>query len=302
MFGFLRSRFLSLALLLLVLPGAPLLADYPLELDSTKRPLLNGRISAVNDILLKFRFDSGASQSVLYETAAFQLLLSNTPYETRRVFTGNGYKEYPLVRVKGFEALGLIYDVERTVTLPDPVEKSAVGLLGVDMFQGQIVYLDPGSGRADTLTQAELNKLGLMEVRGRPVAKGSLAIKIDVGGVDIPALVDTGATNTVMNGPAKRLIERHLGDGLKRMDGGLRLVIGPITVKSADNYSISKLRIGAQTVTDFRILQADLPIFTTLGAKNAPAIIMGMDLLGDRAMAFDFKRYRLYLGPPSRAD
>ena len=267
-----------------------------LSFDSTGRPIIVGEIDAVPGLPLSFRFDSGASDSVIYDTTALKLVLGSTPYRSREVYTANGYERRPTYIVGGFSALGASIKVDRTISLRDPADLSAVGLIGVDVFRQKILLLDAKARQARLIKAEELTDFALQEIEGKPVAGGSIAIKVTIGGVDIPALVDTGAEKTIMNSAAIPLIKRHLGEGIRRQDGPMRSIVNNDIAATADPYDLSQIMLGQEVLENVVIYKADLPIFVLLGAKKVPALILGMDLLADRTLAFDFQRFRLFLG------
>lgn len=279
-----------------------------LEFDAYDRPLLTAYLDKAGDQPLIFRFDSAASRTVLYSSSAYLLGLETLSYQTRRVYTATGYRYFPIFETGDLRSLGLVFPLKNTVALSDPEDGSAIGLLGVDVFRDRILKLDFERGKAGILANSsDIDMAKYHEIKGRKVARGFLAVNITISGVDIPAVVDTGASHTVANPAATALIERISPDNQinpkyqkeNKYKRPVRQVTAAGGVLTGSTLKITNARIGSEIITDIDIVSGDLPIFQILGARQAPAMILGMDILGRRNLILDFERYRLYVGHQS---
>ena len=117
------------------------------------------------------------------------------------------------------------------------------------------------------------------------------------------ALIDTGSLYTIANSA----LIAQLGLKLESLQPSPILCAGidgrPMALK---NISIRGLRL-SQAANPFApsesddsgssgspIFAADIPGLSSLGLSNVPMVIIGMDLLCDTQLAYDFKSQRLY--------
>lgn len=259
--------------------------------DNFDRPMVGTVVNGVGP--LPFIIDTGASKSVVYRGLTAMIGLQAIPNQSKRIITATGYKRVLVYPVTDFYVLGRTLKVEETVALPDIIGSDAKGLIGVDMLAGHTLFVDMHSGAAKlTLSDDMRPGDGWTMVQGRPVAYGSLALEINIGGLDVPVIVDTGASDTVINTAGSEAVGRS-ARGIGRetitasISGGRDMVFTALRVP--------EFHVGSFSRTNMRLVVSDIPVFTMLGAKDVPAIILGMDLLGQQPFAIDFKNWRLYL-------
>ena len=114
-----------------------------------------------------------------------------------------------------------------------------------------------------------------------------------IGDVRLPAIVDTGASHSVVNRAAVSLL----------VEGGLfRERPDTVTIMTSAGVELGVIlkidqpkRINETDWQVDELIAADLPIFTLLGARKIPAMVLGMDLLGGKDIAIDFRGWRLFL-------
>lgn len=242
---------------------------------------------------LPFIIDTGASKSVIYRSLTAMLGLEALQNQSKRIITATGYKRVLVYPVQDFYVLGRTLSVTETVALPDIIGSEAKGLIGVDLLAGLQLYMDMENGTA-RLTEPTGAPPGedWVAVQGRPVAYGSLALEVTIGGLDIPVIVDTGASDTVINTAGSEAIGRS-ADGVRRetirasISGGAEMVFTALRVP--------RFKIGSLERQNWRLVVSDVPVFALMGARDVPAIILGMDLLGRQPFAIDFKNWRLYM-------
>lgn len=268
---------------------------YPVLEDQFGRPMVSTHINGKGP--LPFIIDTGASKSVVYRSLTALVNLQAKPNESKRIITATGYKRVLVYPVEDFYVLGRTLNVDETVALPDIIGSDAKGLIGVDMLADLALYLDMAEGKALILSpdRAEERFGHWSKVQGRPVAYGSLALNVTISGVDIPVIVDTGASDTVMNTAGEKAVTR--GD-----NSGITTEIITASISGGQSATFTSLRvpdfkIGSYEAQNMRLVVSDIPIFTLLGAREVPAIILGIDVLEDQPFVIDFKNWRLYLGP-----
>lgn len=247
---------------------------------------------------LPFIIDTGASKSVIYRGLTAMIGLQALPNQSKRILTATGYKRVLVYPVTDFFVLGRTLKVTETVALPDIIGSDAKGLIGVDMLAGLTLYIDMQMGQGD-LSVGPPSGNDWVTVQGRPVAYGSLALEVNIGGLDIPVIVDTGASDTVINTAGSEAIGRS-ATGVRRetitasMSQGKKMAFVALRVPS--------FKIGDFGRTNMRLVVSDLPVFAMLGARDVPAIILGMDLLGQQPFAIDFKNWRLNIKPEQQPE
>lgn len=259
--------------------------------DRFDRPMVNTVVNGMGPF--PFIIDTGASKSVIYRSLTALTRMSAVPNRSRRIITATGYKRVLVYPVTDFYVLGRTLQVDETVALPDIIGSDAKGLIGVDMLAGHTLFMDLQNGEANLeLPTPEGPGEGWIMVQGRPVAYGSLALEVNIGGLDVPVIVDTGASDTVINTAGSEAVARS-ADGIRRetirasISGGREMIFTALRVP--------EFNVGAFQHQNMRLVVSDVPVFTLLGAKDVPAIILGMDLLGEQPFAIDFKNWRLYL-------
>jgi len=281
----------------------------PLRTDASGRPLTVVQMAG-RDLL--FRIDTAAEQSALYQTAAFLLDLETVPLATQRVYTATGARQFLLFNVPSVRVFGRDRPARQWVALPSQGDGSAVGLIGIDMMTGKgdsspntgvakttghILHIRRSQGDIALLSAQDFSSHDMSAVRGFAVARGAVAIDIRIGQLDIPAVIDTGASNTVMTRAAVRQLAHLSPDAAPDMAAAV-----PVTIAAGagslrgQRVTMSAMHIGEHRYSDIQVTVADLPIFTLLGARDAPAMLLGVDILNRGDYAIDFHRRTLWLG------
>jgi len=172
------------------------------------------------------------------------------------------------------------------------------GILGLDVLSQDGFCLDfvrnrlslapdtrPHSAcrRAACEIRVDVMKAGLIEV---PVSS--------LDRVPLPAILDTGAAQTLANSRALAVlggsVEAGETDG-KAMGADSRAV-------TARRAKIPGLRIADITVPRIVIAVADLPVFWSLGFGEGPVLLLGLDIFIGRVLTLDFREGRAFLTDP----
>lgn len=266
---------------------------YPLTMDSYGRLMVGARVNGYG--IYPFIIDTGAGRSIFYRTLTAEIGLEAIPNKSRRVITAAGYKRVQIYPVQDFYVLGQSLGLSETVTLPDISGSEARGLVGVDLLMGRTLLIRPLEMTVNLFENAEtVSAMGWPYEQGRPVAVGSLALEIEVGGITIPVLVDTGASDTVINKAGAETLLRS-GSGIQSERTTAVVARGQNVAR--EKLIISNIAFAERAFSESEIYVADIAIFRLLGAQRVPAIILGMDVLGQQGFAVDFKSWRLYLEP-----
>lgn len=265
---------------------------YLFRLDDYGRIHVNARIDGFGpvDMLL----DTGAARTTVNRSIVYTLGLEPVPWRTVQVRTATGIKVAEQYKIGGVEALGVYLPLGRVPALSNPNAGESWGILGVDLLRGRTLYVgQSGQGLYLLTDTSDFEDLGWSVFHGRPVGRGSLAVDVTIGDLRLPAVIDSGASHTVINVAGHRRLNEAdnfrpwEGPALVQSSGGGQLAM---RVKSPETKYINDTNWSLDT-----LLVADLPIFKTLGAKEVPAMIIGIDLLAEKDFAIDFRGWRLFL-------
>lgn len=183
---------------------------------------------------------------------------------------------------------------------PGPSDRlGADGILGADIIADFAVEMDMPGRRWRMTPRLEAAMLDGLPASAPFTLDDQRAprLTIRINGVEMPAILDTGARGTVVNWAAARAI------GLSPDSPGL---VRASDIRGATHHTVPSVeaRIDALTIGDARvdgrnIRIADLSVFKVLGySLDQPAVILGIDMLADRRFVIDYPGKRLHISPP----
>ncbi|MBL8558850.1 MAG: aspartyl protease family protein [Hyphomonadaceae bacterium] len=242
-----------------------------------------------------FIVDTGANRTVLAPETARRLGLDFSAGEPAVVHGVTGSELAPMARVAELR-IGAI--VRRNVDMPvltSRVHATADGMLGADNLTGTRISVDFRRNRIDisdsraaparpqraTSLPAEM-RFGLLPlVRGR------------VADVQVEAVVDTGAERSIGNSALRAAL---IAQRTRTRADGQTLVFGAVGPHvSADIIWVPRLRIGAGNVTKMPLLFADTHVFRIWRLEEKPALLLGMDVIGQLdAITIDYRLNRVW--------
>ncbi len=173
-----------------------------------------------------------------------------------------------------------------------PGHKSVVP---ANAFDARVIDFDFGHNRIELYDRrpkstgdSVRSRLRYEEIQGLPF------IKVKLNGVTGRALIDTGSSETYVNGAFARLAGARLKPDLTQQLYGADATFTGVSVVSA-----RRLSIGRHGMEDFLILSADPALFDYLGLADEPIIVLGLDTLKNFRMQIDREKKYIYL---SRAE
>jgi len=238
-----------------------------------------------------FLLDTGANVSCVSHALMERLDLRST--ESARVHTVVGVRHRPIVTL---DRLQVGPRDRRRVRAPAlPIKGPEVdGVLGVDWLKGQRLVLDFKNKKLEITRsrqdQSEAGKVVVVPARRR---HGQLTIvDADLGGKRISAIIDSGAQGTLCNEPLRRLVRAQ-----EARKGG----VGPPQIVRMESLAgetfigetvfLPFLRLGGLHLGNVQVTYADMHVFDIWGLKDTPALVIGMDLLGQfEQVSLDFGR------------
>ncbi len=284
----------------------------PIELSVWRAP--TGHLLAVVGIgeqCRTFLVDTAASASVI--TAA---VLRANPHARLRTSNGGrlrgsggvAARRTKVVRRRLIVGGCVTRQLPLTVANLDPVAKAvgvAVdGVLGLDVLAhgdlcadlsaNQIVLLPPRSARS--YLRHRQHRRSFVRHQFTRSAEGLVIVDVHIGDIAIPAVLDFGAAKTILNTQAADALPRPPRPPAANQRRQRATAIG-IENRSiaARAQSLTQPTIGALALRDTDAWVADLPVFSSLGFPDSPAMLLGLDLLDDLLIALDFERTMLYL-------
>lgn len=242
-----------------------------------------------------FIVDTGANRTVLSPETARKLGIDARNGGRAVVHGVTGSELAPIARVAELR-IGRI--ARRDVDMPvvsSRVHAQADGMLGADNLAGTRLSVDfrrnridisesgsaPPRPRQSTSLPAQM-RFGLLPlVRGR------------VGGVEIEAVVDTGAERSIGNGALRAAL---IAQRARIQDEGQTLVFGAVGPSvMADVLWVPRLRVGAGNITKLQLLFADTHVFHIWRLEQKPALLLGMDVIGQLdAVTIDYAQSRVW--------
>lgn len=244
-----------------------------------------------------FLVDTGASASALYAHACTRMGLAAEPGAEIEMHGAGGSQKVQRYRLPRLSVAGVDADRLLVSGLPRGVQhgEEVTGVLGRDVLGGYLVEFDLASGRLGLHRPGELpkSKRGWNEVPIRLLPQiGLVTVEVMLGGRRVTAVLDTGARKTFVNWRAAHAagVAAQEGQGRAKMAGG--------ATGHAVHYSLQTfdgIAIGATRFRPSALAISDLPVFAPIGMDKAPAMIVGLDLLGDRRFVIDYPARRLLI-------
>jgi len=170
------------------------------------------------------------------------------------------------------------------------------GILGSNFFGAYAVEFDPaaqvlrftGDGAAAFLGGGDSR---FAEVSIQPAAAGLWSTTLVVNGVDVAAVIDTGARHSMMNRAAASALGIELPEGA---------ALEPISGASGHQTSgialqVDAIAAGERVWNGQQVLVSDLHVFDVLGLHDRPAMIFASDMLLDGRLIVDYANDRAFI-------
>lgn len=181
--------------------------------------------------------------------------------------------------------------------LPIRDASGADGVLGTNSLAGRRLWVDFERDQIRIERSKRAPPSSHDTIKGRLHADGLLVVPVQIGGLTVPGLVDTGAERSLLNPPLLAAL----------MQAGRAAPVGEVTVMNLSGleakgpvFLLPRLRLGPIAIRNLAGVLVDAHAFDTLGLSAEPAIVLGMDVLGlSRSFAIDFNRAELHIRLPN---
>ncbi|MDX2235000.1 MAG: retroviral-like aspartic protease family protein, partial [Hyphomonadaceae bacterium] len=248
-----------------------------------------------------FRFvvDTGANRSVLSPRLAGALGLDVAGAPQSPVHGVTGVAPAPIVRVEDLRVGELSRSGVDLAVLSNRLHASADGTLGADHLRAGRLVIDFARDRIELFeTSARVSPRDhRMPTRMR---FGMLpVVSARIGPVAVHAVIDTGAERSVGNAALRRALLRE-GMALQT-EGEAQIfgVVGPTEV--GDLVWAPRFTFGGLRIARLPILFADTHFFRIWRLEEEPALLIGMDVLGQfDALTVDYGRQQVSVRLPQR--
>ena len=233
----------------------------------------------------QFLVDSGADTSVVGHRIARDLQLPLGTPTVLHATTASAVVDRVLV-----DELRLGTSIIQNLELPALLEQDlgGQGLIGIDALVEQRLMMDFEKRviKAEDASQPARVMDGEIVVTARRKRGQLILTQVTAGGLPVEAVVDTGSEISIGN--------LALRDKLIRGNRGKFVTIAAtgVTGVTADLQlaKVAELKLGSVTLRNIPIAFADVPPFTVFGMSDAPALLLGTDLLETfRRVSLDFR-------------
>lgn len=243
-----------------------------------------------------FRFivDTGANRSTISPQLVRTLGLTPTEGATVTVNGITGAAQTVFVVVDSLQAGELQIDGTALPVVWAPVMAGADGILGAAGLSEKSLLIDFQRNRVEIAHHVDSLLRGQsVRIHALPLTHGLVAVDARVGRTRVTAIIDTGAERTLGN--------LALRDALKmpRSRGAVTLTSVYGATEEIEMGEIARappITIDSLHITDVAIVYGDFHIFNVWGLQAAPALVIGMDVLGTVAsLSIDFKHKEIYV-------
>lgn len=279
--------------------ATPLAAVRPLEILPSGHPVV--QVSVDGSAPKRFVIDTAASSTTIMPKLRTEMPGLITKLSDIPLNGAAGRSDVETTVVGQVQVAGHVFRSPELMLLPPgPTDHLGVdGILGADIIADFAVELDMPGGRWRMTPKLEVGMLdGLTS--SVPFTLDDMRaprLTVRLNGVEVPAILDTGARGTIINWAAAKAI------GLSPDSPGLAKASD---IKGATNHatasvqaSVDVLTIGEARVEGRKVRIADLSVFKVLGfTLEQPAVILGIDMFADRRFVIDHPGLRLHISPP----
>jgi hypothetical protein len=239
----------------------------------------------------RFVIDTGASRSTLAPHLARALNLKVSVGRNVMLNGVTGAAEVPTVHVDSLEIGALRFEKQDLPVIFTSIMGNADGILGVAGFKDERIDVDFRRDRVSVLTSnGRRPHFSMVTARAQRNDNGLMIVDVRVGRrVRAKAVIDTGAERTLGNLALQNELNKHRR---KKREVVSAVVHGATAdIADGDVQTVKEATIGDMTLSNLEVIFADFHVFKLWGLDTAPALLVGMDMLGvlDR-LVIDYRR------------
>lgn len=249
----------------------------------------------------KFIVDTGANSSVASPRLAAALGLTPQTDAGRFVVHGvTGSIEAATIPVATFRADTMLQTNLRMPVMDGGILAGADGVFGVDALAGRRLVVDFRNDRIEIgPATRRMTAPDAIRLKGKLRFGALFLTRAEVGGVSVAAVIDTGAERSIAN-PALLAALRARAAPMTE--------VGEVAFTGATGVYMQGRLIylpplnvsGVLQIMEMPTIVADAHVFSVWGLANEPALLVGMDVLGQAdLLAIDYKRAEMQLVLPA---
>ncbi|MBL8267954.1 aspartyl protease family protein [Steroidobacter sp.] len=237
--------------------------------------------------------DTGANRTAVVPALANRI---GKPHETQtvKVLGATGSSIVPIIKVDSIE-VGDLWLGDRTVAIVPDVFGGAEGVLGADGLGDKRVHIDFKNDQISILrsTGPVRTSPGFTRVPVKLRYGHLLMFDVKLAGVRTRAMLDTGAETTIGNKSLRDALARRKRQGVTNSIVGVTL-----DVQYGETLPAPNVDIGDVSIQGMRVTFGDMYIFDAWKMTDAPALLIGMDIIGLLdTLIIDYKRREIHIRP-----
>lgn len=262
----------------------------PLVFDAGGRP--SAQVSINDQAEFLFAVDTAAQRTGLGAPIIDALALEPDPEMMAQVHGVAGVVTVPMYQLASLEMGERRIEGEHVLSLTGDHDQGGhahEGILGQDVFAGSQLVMD----FQDMELGFDLSAETLATSLDAQLMLGAfVVVDIEVGGVATRALIDTGAARSFANSPllhalaepGAQLVRTTETRGVSQEEIEVIQGLEPV-------YQMGDVAVPATPLDSI-----DSPVFPTFGLTDQPAIVLGMDVLGQLpGFAIDYESERFHI-------
>jgi hypothetical protein len=244
-----------------------------------------------------FVVDTGASSSVIAPRVARHLSLRIDATNSKMLRGITGSELVPTVNVSRITAGGISLENTNLPVVEPRVFADADGIFGADAF-----------GRGCLIVNFQRAKVGILDkacprvddswekVRARVQFGGLVVVDARIGTTRAVAIIDTGAERSLGNPALLAALRQRKKVSLE--SNQTQVYSATSQVAFGDLLTTPSLRMGGVSVARFDVVYGDFEVFRIWDVADQPAIVLGIDVLGQMdAMMIDYTRREILILP-----
>lgn len=264
-------------------------AQTEIRFDNRGRPVIATMINQSGPYFLAV--DTAAETSLLVPQLGEMLKL--TAHDSELTINGaTGSSKAQLYAIDQFSSALFHEEFVGLLVMPNGGTTNAAGIIGMDLFAQHTLYFDLQNRLLKKVPSGSL-KDNFFKIKASGQGGTLLRINVKLNGIEIPALVDSGAAITLANAAAVKALGWNIDDPRLEHEGEIG---GATNEKSLiKKAQIDTLALGPLTFKDIPVR------FTTEQNAQQPELILGSDLLNHlMGYALDFPNGEFLIQLPEK--
>jgi predicted aspartyl protease len=249
----------------------------------------------------RFIVDTGANRSTLSPRLARALGIDVAGAPRQLVHGVTGAEPAPTVRLDELRAGRLARQNVEASVVANRIHANADGMLGADHVAGARLVIDFRRDRIELLSSSPTPHPSTFVLPAQMRFGRLPLVSVRIGGVLAKAVIDTGAERSLGNSMLRTMLLR---ERTRLISEGMTTVYGAVGPDAeAELVWAPRLTIGGVRIQRLPILFGDTHFFRLWSLENEPALLIGMDVLGQLdTLVIDYRRrevqFRLRTGRP----